>query len=162
MFRFAIAEGTPLNTNASQMAAAGITEDPDFAERHRETGEYRAGLRHFRIENRLRLRRPGRSSTFRASSRAHPIGYGSMASCTRSPTPSPRWRASLGCERQDGRDPRINPSLPPSPFSLFPFPFSLFPYLIRYVSFARSYAIARAALSASDLSMTCRETSPAR
>jgi hypothetical protein len=52
MFRFAIAEGTPLNTNASQMAAAGITEDPDFAERHRETGEYRAGLRHFRVENR--------------------------------------------------------------------------------------------------------------
>ena len=51
MFRFSISSDTPVDTNAEQLATAGITPDADYAQRLRQTGEARDGETVYRVEN---------------------------------------------------------------------------------------------------------------
>lgn len=51
MFQFAIEKNVTLGVSSSSLASHAITEDPDWADRLRNTGEYREDERYFRVEN---------------------------------------------------------------------------------------------------------------
>ena len=51
MFRFSMENNVQLDTNPRQLATANITPDEDFAERLKDTDEYRRDEQYYRAEN---------------------------------------------------------------------------------------------------------------